>query len=109
MHDALHSRLAGRVEERARVLGRLLMAGRSVREAHPVGVVERGHALEVSHERGQIREVERTHLDLVRVVTVLRMPREGAHGAAAFEQSLRDRPTAVAERAGHDVDTGVDA
>ena len=40
----------------------------------------------------------------LRRIRVLRMAGERSHRAAAVEQALRDGATAVAERAGHDVD-----
>ena len=109
VHDALHAGPARRVEQRPRVLDGLLVARRAVREPHPVGVVQRRDAFEVAHQRRQVREVEGPHLDGRRRVGVLRMARERADRATVVEQAPRDGAAAVAERAGHGVESGVGA
>jgi hypothetical protein len=65
MHDALNAGLAGRLEKNQRVPNGVGVLEQSMIEAHPVGVVEDRHALQVPDEPVRLLEVEGIRLDPV--------------------------------------------
>src|ERR1019366_1645809 len=80
------------------------VADRSVREPHPVGVVERPRPAQRPREPGGIGEIQRPGLDGGTRGGPAGMAGDRAHPAACRLQFARYGCSGVAERPGHDVE-----
>ena len=63
VHDSFHAGAASSDEQRAAVGAREVVGGGPVWEAHPIGVVERGHSAQVDLEACGVGEIERSDID----------------------------------------------
>ena len=77
-------------------------------EADPVRVVQDVGAAKCVHQFSPLGELERRHVDLDFLCAgTLRVVGEGAHAPAVVQQLARDEAPRIAERAGDDVEPGL--
>src|SRR5271157_2547289 len=102
MNHPLHTRLFGGMNHHPGVLDRLFVARRSLREAHPIRVVEHFRPRQVAHQLFWISKIERSGLD---PCITTGMVRQSSNSFAHGEQARGDVTTGETERSSYDVES----
>src|ERR1022692_1456294 len=107
VHDALNAGEARGVKERPGVSDRQFVIDSIVRKAHPVRVVQGGHAFERFDQANVVVEVQAPHFDFRTVGCPIGVARQGTDMATGVDEGTRNGLSGITESPGDDVETSV--